>query len=597
MKRSNSNTIKYNSQKALKLLNEKFSKSHNYHYTEYKSIFCPSPKCISFASISITKENDDFFTNLTCEKDHEEKIPINSFINDYQNYNIKECPQCHLKQHVNHIYYCFSCKEKICIKCKEGHAKKMNKKNTNEHLIESIVIKDRKCKHHQYKLNEYYCQNCKKYLCKECLKIGHFNHNINNLYVNIDKIKHILKAFISKQEEINNLELSAFNKLVVKAKNCFEEKCKYDKIISNIKRNILRAYENNKDNYHCKKNLNLISKSFYNKNKYNSAFPEFAKEFGIIVNDNYSKEENKEKKIKEKNIANSINDKNDIFRENNYPNEKQKIKEGNNIPTLGIITNKNNDSFKSLSHSIKLNKLEINYITHYNLIHKTSEKNIGKNNKMFPMEIDNRSDNSDDPDLFEIKSNYSDMNCPPLFFISDSNFNSLKNLNKDIKEKDSQNKCYKIIKTYKKIKSIFCLSHNNIILCFDCNGNGCTTVYKIIPDKKEYIKIKHLKYINIIEEAVNHIEKYQDDILLLCSDKIIVEIKIINHEKFDFIKLFRFGSNFSSLSENNNLQKDSNLKLCLPLSSGNFIVSSIDKINYWKRQKNVINALNQEPYS
>ena len=141
MKRSNSNKSSNNSQNTL-ALNSNISKSQMYNYNEYKAIFCP--KCISLAIINITKENDDIFINITCEKDHKETIPLKIFLNGYQNYNIKECSQCQIKRHVNQLLYCFSCKEKFCVKCKEEHIKKLNKKNTNEHIIESLVKKERK---------------------------------------------------------------------------------------------------------------------------------------------------------------------------------------------------------------------------------------------------------------------------------------------------------------------------------------------------------------------------------------------------------------------------------------------------------------------
>ena len=83
MKRSNSNKSSNNSQNTL-ALNSNISKSQMYNYNGYKAIFCP--KCISLAIINITKENDDIFINITCEKDHKETIPLKIFLNGYQNY-------------------------------------------------------------------------------------------------------------------------------------------------------------------------------------------------------------------------------------------------------------------------------------------------------------------------------------------------------------------------------------------------------------------------------------------------------------------------------------------------------------------------------
>ena len=587
MKRSNSNKSSHNSQNTL-ALNSNISKSQKYHYNEYKAIFCP--KCISLAIINITKENDDIFINITCEKDHKETMPLKIFLNNYQNYNIKECSQCQIKRHCNQLLYCFSCKDKICVKCKEEHIKKLNKKNTNEHIIERLVKKDRKCKIHLFKLNEYYCQTCKKYLCQECLKNAHINHNVINLYLNIDKIKDKLKTFISGQGDINNLQLNVFNKLVVKTKNCLEEKYNYDKIITNIKNNILLTYEMNKDNYYCVKNLNLIDKSFFNKNKYNSSFPKLAKEFGIINNEN-SKEENKNNKINEANENKDVNgDKKDVTRNYINYNEKENSKESNKINIL------NEDSFKSLTNNINLtqskkNKIDNNMASNNQNYKENENQKINKNinNKPQPMQIDHMSYIDYDSDLQEIKKNNSNASSPPIF-ICDNNIS----LNKDNKEKVSQKNYCKIVQTVKKIRNLFCLSYNNFILSYDCNDNKSTAVYKIVPDEEEYLKMKHLKYINAIDEAFNHIEKYQDDILLFCSNKNILKIKIINHVKFDFLILFQYNLNHSSITQNDILQKESIFKLCLPLSNDNFIVSSIDCIKYWEKK---INSLNQEPFS
>ena len=586
MKRSNSNKSSNNSQNTL-ALNSNISKSQKYHYNEYKAIFCP--KCISLAIINIAKENDDIFINITCEKDHKETMSLYFFLNNYQNYNIKDCSQCQIKRHFNQLLYCFSCKEKFCVKCKEEHIKKLNKKNTNEHIMERLVKKDRKCKNHLFKLNEYYCQTCKKYLCQECLKNAHINHNIINLYLNIDKIKDKLNTFISRQGDINNLELNAFNKLIIKTKNCLEEKYNYDKIITNIKNNILRTYEMNKDNYYCAKNLNLIDKSFYNKNKYNSSFPKLAKEFGITNNENW-KEESKNNKINEANEKKDVNgDKKDVIRNYINNNEKENTKEDIKMNIF------NEDSFKGLTNNINLAQSEKNKIDNNmpsnNQINKENENkrtNNNINNKPQPMQMDHMSYIHSDSDLLEIKKNDSNESCPPIFTCNNNS------LNKDNKEKDSQKNYCKIVQTVKKIRNLFCLSYNNIILSYDCNDNKSTAVYKIVPDKEEYVNMIILKIINAIDEAVNHIEKYQDDILLFCSNKNILKIKIINHVKFDFLILFQYNLNHSSILQKNILQKESIFKLCLPLSNDNFIISSNDCIKYWKKK---INSLNQEPFS
>lgn len=564
-----------------KKLNTYTSKSQTFQSTEYKAIFCP--KCISIAKINIIKENEEIFICLSCEKEHKEKITLDIFLNNYKKYNIKECPQCHHKLNINQLLYCFSCKEIVCVKCKEKHNKTMNKNNKNEHVIERYIIKDRKCKIHQIKINEYYCQTCKKYQCKECIKNSHINHSIVNLYLNVDKIKNKLNTFIGKQQDVNNIELNACNKLVLKVKNTFQHKFIYDNIVSNIKNNIMHTYELNNSNYFNSKNLNLLNKSFFNKNKYFSELPKLAKEFGFIINNKYSREGSKSIKKSEKKKIDVNSGKKEIIKDYINSYEKENIKEINNSPTP--LNNANLLNKLNNINQLDLNRMN-NNTSYNNQINKSKDKSM--KNIIYineeAMEIDDMSNN-----INFSEENKSKNNLGP--FRIEFNF-------KDIKENKSK-KCYcKIIQTTKKIKSVFCLSHNNIILCYDTNDiNKSMSVYKIEKDEKQYTKLNQIRYINVIDEVINHIDKNEDDdILLFCSNKMIGEIKITNHENMDYVKILRYKISNSHIYDNKFLEKDSNLKICMLLSNNNFILSTNDKIMYWKKTKDVINSSNQEAY-
>ena len=206
---------------------------------EHQAIFCSL--CYSLSSINIIQENEEIFIELTCHNSHTEKLTLKNFFNTYKNYFLKKCQICNINININKLLYCFHCKEIFCIKCKDIHYSKLNKKNTNEHLIRRLILKEQKCIKHKFKLNEYYCVTCEKYLCRECLPYAHINHNIINLYL-VNEHKNELKALIEKEEKINNNNLNEFNKMIVNAKNKFRDIYNYEKTISRRKKNIINTY-------------------------------------------------------------------------------------------------------------------------------------------------------------------------------------------------------------------------------------------------------------------------------------------------------------------------------------------------------------------
>ena len=162
--------------------------------------------------------------------------------NDYFNEKGETPEKIELKE----IYYiCTECpssieilsiNEKECIfefRCiKNNHKKKMPIK---EYLNKMKDIKDTNinkdiCIHHQYLKYEYYCSDCNKHLCKECLESrNHISHNKNiileikpnqkelNQIENIIKYYEEKKEHLEKEKVINIMQIN--NKLKESKKN------------------------------------------------------------------------------------------------------------------------------------------------------------------------------------------------------------------------------------------------------------------------------------------------------------------------------------------------------------------------------------------
>ena len=142
-------------------------------------------------------------------------------------YNCNECSSpieiLYINEKTNIIE--FQCinnnhRKKISIKEYINEMKKFNNKNLND----EVCILD-----NHNKKYEFFCLDCKKHLCKECLKArDHINHN-KKIIIEIQPSKkelNIIESIIkSYDEKINNLEKYKFRKEnKLKGKNEIETK-------------------------------------------------------------------------------------------------------------------------------------------------------------------------------------------------------------------------------------------------------------------------------------------------------------------------------------------------------------------------------------
>ena len=98
--------------------------------------------------------------------------------------------------------------KRLSIKDYIKEMKKLNNKNINE----DTCIED-----NHNKKYEFYCFDCKKHLCRECLKTrDHINHNkkiIIEIQPNEKELKIIENVIQSYEDKISNLEKDKINKI------------------------------------------------------------------------------------------------------------------------------------------------------------------------------------------------------------------------------------------------------------------------------------------------------------------------------------------------------------------------------------------------
>ena len=236
--------------------------------------------------ISIYQQNDNFLSKLSnnTENNNIQKevykcpncliVPEISYINYTKNKLLLECPfhkcqsmqikdyldslkfnfceTCHKKISSNAIsYYCYQCKNILCLNCENNHQKDHNMINIDEYNI--------KCQIHYKNNYEYYCYNCSSNLCGTCFNNHDNNHNIiplSNIFPQKDEIDFIL----NKNNEYNKIiqayqNLISLNNLIIDTYNKYKNNFYYIKNIKNLIRFIKTEEQSAKMNFDVQKNL------------------------------------------------------------------------------------------------------------------------------------------------------------------------------------------------------------------------------------------------------------------------------------------------------------------------------------------------------
>ena len=562
-------------------------------------------KCHFLLLVKIIKENEQIIIELTCKNNHIEKLYLYDFIKKYENSYIVNCYLCNYSFNISMIFYCFSCQEIFCEKCKNKHYLKENIPNGNKHIIENFTSIEKKCDIHNYFENELYCNNCKKIICKKCFEKAHNKHIIIDWASNFDKIENKLDSNIKDKEKLIEKEKKEYNNIIVKARNKLFEIVKYKTNVLNLKKFILNSYKNKNLNYLNIKNFNLIDRDLYNMRLVENNIRKLSyilQVNNIFYNYNYKRFDNSNIYSCE-GYKTEIKYINHIFK--NFKNNFNNYSKENSSPIKYSLEYNKNDEPSNIKFKIKYNNLNLDLKKNNN--NSENNKNNCQNNNMednkslsasfISLEENNSFYNIESTSFFQ---NYNDKND---YLKKESNKNKeIVNTKSNIINDKSNNevhitnnnnsdnnrkKFYKIIHTKKKIKKIFCLSYNNIIISyFDYNY---LSLYKIIQDENEYIKMKHLKYIKINNETITDINIFPDyQTLLICSSSTIIKLKINNHANGDYIILFSY------------INKDPvnyKIKINLPLSNNNFMTcGDMNSIFYWEKEKLTNLNVNEEKY-
>ena len=266
--------------------------------------------------------------------------------------------------------------------CSNQHKKLMPIKEFLDKMMDNDNVDINKdiCQIHK---NQYmsFCFDCKKHLCKECLKTrDHIYHNKNNIIeiqpikTELEIIKKIVKYYDDKLEKLKNKKF-----LIKKRLNSFLDKCKTD--IDNILQKEINSSE-------TKKKLELEN----NKIKFSSDIKKIREKY--------------EKEIK--NLKELFN-KNEIIIDNKYQIKKEKLELYYKYKFL-LYQNKCDDIFRKVSFDKNIENLtnlkrlnELVYNT-YNLYNNNyyNSKNINniiislhQNNIHFKSFIQNESSETD----------------------------------------------------------------------------------------------------------------------------------------------------------------------------------------------------------
>jgi len=305
-----------------------------------ENYFCCS-KCRQRILISLNPIN--FSLSYSCQNNHKESnIKYNKFYNENHINKQPEllCQQCKQeKLNYNNILSCNTCHIQLCANCILNH--KFLYSHTNFGIIDNSL---NKCSKHNIDISQY-CKTCKNNLCVFCLQKGE-NKNEHN--------EHEIINFSDLIPDEKEMEINC-NKLDDKIKKNLSI---IDKL-NNWKKEILSLVDDIIENINCEimiykmiiKNFNWKYLDYMNYLNYNEVLSNFEKnnlklenfmnsktliEETNILNDYlFEKFENKElkKENKVKNIFSIINDNNDNSEKeiNNMDDEKQKLKDINDI--------------------------------------------------------------------------------------------------------------------------------------------------------------------------------------------------------------------------------------------------------------------------
>ena len=211
-------------------------------------------KCSNIPLIHFS--NYDF--NIICSKHKILNIPLKDFSNFITEYY--ECSYCKKSFNEQNFFYCYECDKNFCGNCLE-----INKQYINNHAHKLININDKDiiCKYHK-KNYDRFCLKCKLNLCELCEE--HKNHYIE-FFKDILPLEKDILHFKEISTKIINRGIVRENE-IIKIKSLF-----------------IDSFLVNKSNYYYINNVNNIIHSTYFENE-NLNENNIAKSIEFIENSN-----------------------------------------------------------------------------------------------------------------------------------------------------------------------------------------------------------------------------------------------------------------------------------------------------------------------
>ena len=532
---------------------------------------------------SYEKNNADITIKLFCQNLSHKKINEIKFelyqklINDNLN-NLCKCALCNqIINNKDNSFYCYDCRKIVCSDCL-NNKHDLNHKNT----LKYENLKN-KCLVHNSNDNDiiFYCLDCKINMCKYCLTqdLEHSQvHNVKEIQKLMNENKGNINNILQEQEKykksrndilktLNNMNNKInFNEFLLKEQNNYFHLFN----LNNSSNNIFNFQNNNNNDLDFKPKTLIIKKSINNKNMNN---------YKSMNNNN----------VNNNGINNNIQD--SLIFNNNYN------KDNNEKTTLNIIYHDENIKYNDMSiindcqmiqHQTKFPLILTNDIINLNLLLKNLMKN--KTKSKFILIVNGAS--------AEKTINFIIMNYYRPLFVNACIYTA--NINKYLKVKYTYQDfieniycdCYAIINfiniCFQNLKIFSERFYINQIISFFLYKNDYSKLHKEIStfygdESKEAFFSNFNKIKTFISNSNEFQQGIKDNLINNCFQS-FSELSNKNYE--NIISCFLKDNNFSTLINSLLMKKDINIYQYISYFVGNLMHSLVE---YGKKKGKGVN--------
>lgn len=508
-----------------------------------------------------------FCQNLSHKKINEIKFELyQDLINDNLN-DLCKCTSCNqIINNRDNSFYCYDCRKIVCSNCLDNNHDKNHKNILNYEKIKN------KCLNHNNIDNEiiFYCLDCKINMCKHCLleDIEHSKfHNVKEIKKLMNENKNNIKNILEEQKKYKNNKEN-----ILKILKNMDIKINFTELLLKEQNNYFHLFNlnnslNNKKDFEEKNDLDLKPKTL------------------IIKKSNYKS------KINNNNVKNVINNniKDSLNFNNNYNKEINKN-------AINIIYHDENIKYEGMSivsdcqtiqYQTKFPLILTNDIINLNLLLKTLLKN--KTKSKFLLIVNGAS--AENTIYFIKKNNYRSLFIKACIYTGNINkYLKVKNNNQDFVE-NIYSDCFAIINfiniSFQDLKILSERFYINQIINTFFYKNYYSNLHKEISTfyGDESIETFYSNF-NKIKDFINNSNEFQEGIrnkLINCFET-FSELSNKNYEKI--ISCFLKDNNFSKVINSLLIKKEINIYQYISYFVGNLMHSLVE---YGKKKKKGVN--------